>query len=57
MKYNKPHLTYNEQVSLLRQRGLIIDDPPKAVEALKRIGYYRLSGYFYPMRAIQRQKN
>ena len=56
MKYNKPHLTYNEQVSLLRQRGLIIDDPPKAVEALKRIGYYRLSGYFYPMRVIQRQK-
>ena len=45
MKYQKPHLTYEEQIELLRDRGLIISNPAQAIRHLKRIGYYRLSGY------------
>lgn len=50
MKYAKPHLNYNEQVELLRSRGLAIEHAPDAVRALKRIGYYRLSAYTYVFR-------
>ncbi len=35
---------------MLRDRGLGIEDEPSALAALERIGYYRLSGYFYPLR-------
>ncbi len=35
---------------MLRQRGLDIEDEAAALAALGRIGYYRLSGYFYPLR-------
>ena len=50
MQYAKPHLDYNAQVALLQSRGLIIDDRASAVRDLKRIGYYRLSAYTYPLR-------
>ena len=53
MKYTKPHLPYDQQLALLRERGLVVSDPPRALRDLKRIGYYRLSGYLYPMREIQ----
>lgn len=48
--YSKPYLTIQEQLSLLRGRGLDISDEPRAEAALQRIGYYRLSGYWYPLR-------
>lgn len=48
--YSKPHLTYRQQVDLLRSRGLVINDRDRAEEMLTRIGYYRLSGYWYPFR-------
>ncbi|MCL1899462.1 MAG: Abi family protein [Promicromonosporaceae bacterium] len=50
-EYEKRHLNYAEQVDLLRSRGLAIADEGVAVRALKRIGYYRLSAYTYPLRA------
>jgi abortive infection bacteriophage resistance protein len=50
VKYAKPHLNYNEQVALLRARGLVVSDAPGAVRALRRIGYYRLSAYTYVLR-------
>ncbi len=31
-----------------------VSDPAKALEYLERIGYYRLSGYWYDMRLWQR---
>lgn len=43
--YTKPHLPVPDQLALLKQRGLIITDDAKATDALKRIGYYRLSGW------------
>lgn len=50
MEYTKPHLNYNQQVQLLADRGLDVASPDIAVRALKRVGYYRLSAYTYPLR-------
>jgi len=49
--YNKPALTYAEQIKLLIRRGLIIENENKAAHLLDVISYYRLSGYWYPMLA------
>ncbi|GAA3081000.1 abortive infection bacteriophage resistance protein [Kribbella aluminosa] len=48
--YSKPHLSFDDQVQLLKSRGMVIDDPAAAAELLSVIGYYRLSGYWYPYR-------
>lgn len=48
----KPHLQYPELVTLLRGRGLNVGSELNAVATLKRVGYYRLSGYLYPFRQI-----
>jgi abortive infection bacteriophage resistance protein len=42
----KPPLPIDRQVKLLCDRGLVIDAP--AEKQLARIGYYRLSGYWFP---------
>ena len=42
--------TYAEQVELLRSRGMYVDNVERAEEKLARLNYYRLSGYWYPMR-------
>ncbi|MBJ7882089.1 Abi family protein [Gelidibacter salicanalis] len=47
--YNKPALTYSQQISQLQDRGLIITNIPRAHHLLESISYYRLSGYWYPM--------
>nr|WP_166454713.1 Abi family protein [Duganella rivi] len=36
----------------LQDRGLEVDNPGAALDYLERLGYYRLSGYWYPLRAI-----
>lgn len=46
----KPFKTYDEQISLLKSRGLIISDDDKAREILKRMNYYRLSAYSLTLR-------
>lgn len=48
MKYTKPPLTFQEQVELLKSRGLIITDDAKTNTVLENINYYRLSAYFPP---------
>ena len=48
--YSKPYLSIPEQIQLLERRGMLIEDPAKAAEYLQRIGYYRLSAYWHPMR-------
>jgi abortive infection bacteriophage resistance protein len=52
MKYNKPALSYEDQLNLLVSRKLTCSDRARALEWLKRIGYYRLSAYFIPFRTI-----
>ena len=48
--YNKPPLTYDQQIELLLNRGLIIDDVEKAKKTLADISYYRLSAYMLPFK-------
>jgi abortive infection bacteriophage resistance protein len=50
MTYEKPWKSYEDQLNQLIQRGLIVTDRTKALEYLERIGYYRLSGYWFPFR-------
>jgi abortive infection bacteriophage resistance protein len=49
-EYNKPPLTYKQQLEQLQVRGLEIPDQQKAEHDLSKISYYRLSGYWYPFR-------
>jgi len=53
MAYNKPWRSYQDQLVQLTQRGLIVTEPEKALNYLERIGYYRLSGYWYPFRVLR----
>lgn len=46
--FNKPALSVPDQVALLQQRGMLISDPGKAAQFLTYVGYYRLSGYWFP---------
>jgi abortive infection bacteriophage resistance protein len=48
--FSKPYLAVPAQIALLKARGLTITDDGRATAALERIGYYRLSGYWYPLR-------
>ncbi len=52
--YTKPFLTIPQQIALLSQRGLVITNTNFATECLANIGYYRLSGYWYPLRQVRR---
>jgi len=47
--YDKEILTFEEQLDLLEERGLIIDNFPQAINFLKNISYYRLSGYWWSL--------
>jgi len=46
----KPWKSIDEQLEILRSRGLEIEDDDRAKRYLTRLGYYRLSGYWYPFR-------
>lgn len=50
MAYTKPYLSIAEQLALIKGRGMQISDEALAQSYLNRIGYYRLSGYWYPYR-------
>ncbi|MTI43439.1 abi family protein [Roseibium hamelinense] len=52
MRYSKPYLTIPEQRELLERRGMTVADPAKCEEYLRRIGYYRLSAYWFPFRQL-----
>lgn len=47
----KPFATIDEQIHVLASRGLVLDRVV-AEQWLRSIGYYRLSGYWYPYREI-----
>jgi abortive infection bacteriophage resistance protein len=48
----KPFKTYAELVALLQRRGMTVEDPGRAERKLSQVGYYRLSGFWYPCRQI-----
>ncbi len=49
MKFEKPFLTVEQQADLLLERGMQ-GDRTLMIERLRVVGYYRLSGYWYPFR-------
>lgn len=48
MKYSKLSLSFEEQLSSLKQKGLRIDDEALALKKLSSLSYYRLRAYTYP---------
>jgi abortive infection bacteriophage resistance protein len=53
--YIKPPLPVQDQINLLKNRGLQIPDEERAARYLRNISYYRLSGYMYPFLADAKQ--
>lgn len=53
-KYNKPALSFAEQVDLLLTRGLIISNRRSVEKVLANISYYRLSAYMLPFKICQK---
>jgi abortive infection bacteriophage resistance protein len=48
INFSKPPLTFDQQINLMKSRGLLISDVAKAKDSLKQISYFRLSAYFLP---------
>ncbi|MFS7438428.1 Abi family protein [Carnobacterium maltaromaticum] len=44
--YIKPVTSCEEQIEILKSRNLIIHNEPQAIQHLKNVGYFRLSGYW-----------
>ena len=41
--YQKPWLSYQDQIDLLQSRGMVVDDVQGAIEFLQHVNYYRFS--------------
>lgn len=52
MEYTKPHLTYEQQLARVKDRGLACQDDELALALLRTVGYYRISAYVYPFRKM-----
>lgn len=55
MKFNKPYLSFSDQISLLEQRGLAFSDKTTAENRFSLCNYYRLSGYMLPFELRRHQ--
>jgi abortive infection bacteriophage resistance protein len=55
--YTKPHLSFANQLKVLIDRGMEVTDEAAALDYLRRIGYYRLSAYWYPLRKFEARAN
>jgi abortive infection bacteriophage resistance protein len=51
MNYTKQAKTIEDQLNLLKCRGLIIIDEEYAIRCLRNISYYRLAGYWWSMQS------
>jgi abortive infection bacteriophage resistance protein len=51
-KYDKPALTFGEQVEKLESRGLVISDRTLATRWLEVVSYYRFSAYLHTYRIL-----
>jgi len=51
MNFEKPPTTFDEQLAILIQRGLVVpdEDIPFALQCLEHHNYYRLSAYRFPL--------
>lgn len=46
---NKPAYTIDQQISLLKSRGMLFRNEPQASQYLSNISYYRIKGYWWDM--------
>lgn len=53
MTYTRPWLSYEQQLQQLKDRGMKVSNDTAALSYLERIGYYRLSAYWYPFRHFE----
>ena len=53
MAYDRPWKSFEEQLTLLKARGMVVTDDAAAQDYLERVGYYRLSAYWYPFRQFE----
>ncbi|MFZ4543417.1 MAG: Abi family protein [Saprospiraceae bacterium] len=56
MKFNKPALSISDQITLLRKRGLIIEETSITENFLSHISFHRLKAYAYPYQDLNRGK-
>ncbi len=54
--YSRPWKTFEEQLALLRSRGMEAPDTDDTLHQLSNSGYYRLSAYWYPFRKFELQQ-
>lgn len=52
----KPWRSLEQQLDQLTANGLEVSEREKALDYLARLGYYRLSGYWYGLRKLDREK-
>lgn len=55
--YARPWKSFADQLELLKARGLHVHDEPHALAWLQRVGYYRLSAYWYPFRVFRLEQD
>jgi abortive infection bacteriophage resistance protein len=48
----KPFKEYGELITTLEQRGMTVADSERAIRKISQVGYYRLSGFWYPCREM-----
>ncbi|WHO92097.1 Abi family protein [Xanthomonas campestris] len=51
--YDRPWKSFQDQLLMLEERGLAVSDRDWALAWLQRVGYYRLSAYWYPFRIFR----
>ncbi len=46
VRYTHQAITTEQQIDILKERGLLIDDVEQAIDVLDTISYFRLAGYW-----------
>lgn len=54
--YTKTYTSPSQLVTLLKSRGLFIDNETRVENYLRHIGYYRFSAYLYPLLKMPKEK-
>ena len=56
-RYTKTYSPPGQLVTLLKTRGLHIEDETRTENYIRRIGYYRFSAYLYPLLALPKENH
>lgn len=53
LRYTHQAIPTEQQIDILKERGLLIDDAKQAIKVLDTISYFRLAGYWRHFEADQ----